>query len=469
MSSEHASTSASSCSDAAPSHSPIKPRLIWRGSLHLQDGTALPGIAFISNVQPCFSSQPPQSDSKQDAASASKPPLSLSKEQQDALSLSIEMVRHAPINIVEVVEGADRDDQGSLLKPKRIISSNPRENSDHIKVSYQAGGGIRMYVDPAFPSTVAYMERIFCYDDENDEEDIEAFSSSKRQQRVERDTAAGSANNVIVLSLDKSFRYSLDRTTTDQEDDVFSEDARSAWKDTLKSTSSGSIEAVLLGVKVREEDGSTRLEMHVGQKVVSKVVPRESSSSSNSGNGLFSYETIESFGVRPDDPAPRGLSRVLSAKYRSTPSLLSQRHSTSSSSFAAPAPPLPPAHRASSTTSLKRPPLSSTADGDARASSMPVLKRESSLQSEIFKKRLKVDQEGNDDTKIQEHNRSLIKKLVHHQLLGKGVEKSDQEYLACFGPTCNGTVLAFRRVIKTEVIDKSQAAIIVNKHLDMYL
>lgn len=469
MSSEHALISASSSSDAALTPSPLKPRLIWRGSLHLPDGTALPGIAFISTVQPCFSFQPPQHDNESEADTSTKPPLSLSKEQQDALSLSIEMVRHAPINIVEVVEEADRDDQGSLLKPKRIISSNPRENSDNVKVSYQAGGGIRMYVDPAYPSTVAYMDRIFCYDVDSDEEEMEAETSIK-SRRVEEIARAGSASSVIVLSLDKSFRYSLEPVTTNPEDDVFSEDARSAWRNTLKSTSSGTIEAVLLGVKVRGEDGSTILEMHVGQKVVSKVVQRESvSSSSSTSNSLFSYKGANQFGVRPDDPAPRGLSRVLSAKYRSIPSLLSQRSSSSSSPFAAPAPPLPPAHRSSATLSHQRPSLSSTADGEIRASSMPVLKRESSLQSEVSKKRLKADQEGSDDTRMQEHNRSLIKKLVHHQLLGKGVEKSDEDYLACFGPTCNGTVLAFRKVIKTEAIDKLQAALVVNKHLDMYL
>lgn len=71
--------------------------------------------------------------------------------------------------------------------------------------------------------------------------------------------------------------------------------------------------------------------------------------------------------------------------------------------------------------------------------------------------------------KIEEKNRSLIKKLVHHQLLGKGLEKTDEEYLKCFNPTCNGTVLALRRQFKIEVIDRAQAASIIEKHLEMYL
>jgi hypothetical protein len=454
---ENPKQSSAAASSSSTTASPLKPRLIWRGALHLQDGTALPGIAFVSNVQPCFSSH--LQAARENDAPTTKPPLSLSKEQQDALSLSIEMVRHAPIKIVEVVEKVDIGDDGTLVKPKRIVSTNPRENSDSVKVSFQAGGGIRMYVDPAYPSTVAYMERIFCYDGDSDEEDITNAADQQHKGKL-----TGSANNVIVLSLDKSYRYSLEDPSTKDQDDVFSEDAMSAWND-LKSSTAGTIEAVLLGIKVKGEDGSTNLELHVGQKVVSKVLQRNSSSSSLLGSA--SHRNTNAFGSRPDDPAPRALSRVLSAKYRSSPALVTQRTTSSSSSFTAP---LPPSHRASFT-SLKRPPISSTSDGDARSSSMPVLKSETSF-TKPDTKRVKINQQedGEDiDPKIQERNRSLIKKLVHHQLLGKGVEKSDEDYLACFGPTCNGTVLAFKKQIKIEAIEKTQAAIIVEKHLDMYL
>jgi hypothetical protein len=77
--------------------------------------------------------------------------------------------------------------------------------------------------------------------------------------------------------------------------------------------------------------------------------------------------------------------------------------------------------------------------------------------------------DGIDCDKIVERNRSLIKKLVHHQLLGRGLEKNDADYLACFNPTCNGTVLALKKHFKTELIEKTQAAVIIEKHLDMYL
>jgi hypothetical protein len=79
-----------------------------------------------------------------------------------------------------------------------------------------------------------------------------------------------------------------------------------------------------------------------------------------------------------------------------------------------------------------------------------------------------IDEFG-DSRKIEERNRSLIKKLVHHQLLGKGLEKNDEEYLACFNPTCNGTVLALKKQVKTEIIEKVVSASIIERHLDMYL
>lgn len=43
---------------------------------------------------------------------------------------------------------------------------------------------------------------------------------------------------------------------------------------------------------------------------------------------------------------------------------------------------------------------------------------------------------------VEARNRATIKKLVHHQLLGRGIEKRDEDYVACFGATCTGTAVA---------------------------
>lgn len=194
-----------------------------------------------------------------------------------------------------------------------------------------------------------------------------------------------------------------------------------------------------------------------------------------------------------------GLSRVLSAKYRSTPPVLARRSSSSSSSSSPFVAPNAPASR-DFISGTKRPIISVLSDeATARPHSMPNLKRHSSsdhhpmstADSKDGKKRAKTllpessssDEingkmgNENDETisinhsgrKIEELNRSLIKKLVHHQLLGKGLEKKDEDYLACFNPTCNGTVLALRKHFKTKIIEKAIAANVIEKHLELYL
>lgn len=76
--------------------------------------------------------------------------------------------------------------------------------------------------------------------------------------------------------------------------------------------------------------------------------------------------------------------------------------------------------------------------------------------------------EGNGE-KQQQRNRATIKKLVHHQLLGKGIERHDREYRTCFTPTCTGTALALRNELAQAPLDRARAAAIVAAHLDMYL
>jgi hypothetical protein len=292
-------TATTTASSSTSSVSPNKPRLLWRGSLLLPDGTALPGIAFVCNVQPSFSSLTLPTADKLD--SPRLPPLTLAKEQQDELGLSIEMVRHAPINVVEVIQKVDRDDDGTMLKPKRIISSNPKENSDQFRVSYEASGGIRMYVDPAYPSSVAYLERLFCYEEEeqgDEDEEMEAkdglgitTSSTTKEYR--------SSNNVIVISLDKSYRYNLDSSS--DAGDVFSDQKlTSTWQASNTSVNGAAIEAVLMGIRSQNEFGTT-LEMHVGQKVICKLAKENDRSMSE-----VDQKGSLRFGMRPDDPAPRG-------------------------------------------------------------------------------------------------------------------------------------------------------------------
>lgn len=78
--------------------------------------------------------------------------------------------------------------------------------------------------------------------------------------------------------------------------------------------------------------------------------------------------------------------------------------------------------------------------------------------------------EGTDEQQQQQQrNRATIKKLVHHQLLGRGLERHDREYRTCFTPTCTGTALALRAQMGQAPVDRARAAVIVSTHLDMYL
>ncbi|PWN42514.1 hypothetical protein IE81DRAFT_366622 [Ceraceosorus guamensis] len=72
-------------------------------------------------------------------------------------------------------------------------------------------------------------------------------------------------------------------------------------------------------------------------------------------------------------------------------------------------------------------------------------------------------------TALEARNRATIKKLVHHQLLGRGLERKDEGYIACFGATCTGTAVALRHTIATTPLDRAQAAQLVTSHLSMYL
>ena len=70
---------------------------------------------------------------------------------------------------------------------------------------------------------------------------------------------------------------------------------------------------------------------------------------------------------------------------------------------------------------------------------------------------------------METKNRATIKKLVHHQLLGRGYEKKDEDYIASFSAACSGTAIALRKTLAVMPIDRAKAAALVTKQLDMYL
>lgn len=513
-----------------------------------------------------------------------KATATLSKESQDDLCLSLEMIRHAPLHIIESVPGCELDDEGRLALPRaaRSYSSDGSEASksaaatqahasftaaaaaaSNVNISFEAARDVRLYIDPSQACTASYFERLFCYDDAAAQSSSD--SSTDLGCQAQSNSTPSYAPSVLLFSLDRSYRSIL----TPQSDlaDVLHDPV---WRNGSRnsaalsgsgvsyrgqSASESSMEAAVIAVRRTTEKG-TRTELHVGRKVTRRTavnggaVPLTAAASATQSTLGTSKR-----GVRPDDPAPRGLSRVSSGN-----ATLLKSHSHGPRRNAEFAVPLLPTRRRQTEERLEL--VHGSGDGGHDQKGSQVLLRQHSAPTGVTSSRRTTSEahardgsterpsatkrrvgnhtpgrrgekrartaEGRDrgsprvdasaeeeeeepsmppsvppipssskraqsavlpETKapatgavrktgrggstttagVEERNRSLIKKLVHHQLLGKGVERHDDAYLACFGPTCQGALVALRHVAKTGPIERQQAATIVERHLDMYL
>ncbi|PWN21779.1 hypothetical protein BCV69DRAFT_311499 [Microstroma glucosiphilum] len=70
---------------------------------------------------------------------------------------------------------------------------------------------------------------------------------------------------------------------------------------------------------------------------------------------------------------------------------------------------------------------------------------------------------------LETRNRGTIKKLVQHQLLGRGLERGDEDFERCFTAAYHGTALALRHTLSNMAVERLQAAQLVACHLGMYL
>lgn len=525
-----------------PSASPSKPRLLWRGSLYLSDGTELPGLAIVSTVQPTFASS--KSDKKElEDVSTKDAPFTLSTEQQDEMCLSIEMVRHASLRIVDVVENAVvKDESGNLSlqsnnDPRRSAnqtntlgtSSNlTNAANQNIHVTFEAAGNVRLYIDPDQHSTVAFFDRLFQYD----------FDTDDQKER----STGNCSTSALIFSLDKSFKDSLNHSSFESRSDsfdMFGDHANTG--SAYHINSSGIMEAVVIGIERLGSPSSSKssIELHIGRKIVKRIKNATHSEaqpiSSNTSISLSQHSVLP----RPDDPAPRFLPLKRPQKSlkpaTSLTSLFSRAKSfqdpqSTSSKFTIPTRP---------SFALGRSDSSQNKDFrmSEERSSDSILKERASSISAVTKKRggnhtpgrrgekrprnnyadtIGLEQQEIDDDpfleesveqledsfepskvkkedpdplmapplstnsrsssfsnkqtpSIEEKNRSLIKKLVHYQLLGKGVERHEPAYAACYGITCQGATVALRKHVKVQPIDRQIAAGIIEKHLEMYL
>lgn len=152
-------------SPAQPARS-SKPRLLWRGALLLGDGTRLPGVAFVSHLHPFISSDYEKGPEGTPGAAEA--------EAEADMCLALEMVRHRPLRVKEVLmddgSGTQIAESSWGTNEKRPWNAGKgkgkeREVSERT-VTWEASGLARMYIDPREHATLAFFERHFCSDTE---------------------------------------------------------------------------------------------------------------------------------------------------------------------------------------------------------------------------------------------------------------------------------------------------------------
>ncbi|PWN53599.1 hypothetical protein IE53DRAFT_140561 [Violaceomyces palustris] len=411
-----------------------KPRLLWKSSLILADGTSLPGLAFVSHLHPF--SAPSRSkpltelagnDANRTKHGFTNPGFTLGGDETDpaaaqleveaGLCLSLEMVRHQPLRIVEILTdegGSKRSDEAGTSQKRTLARSLSRSSSysqpysrpafaqrsnsiaagTEKVVSYESSGDIRMYIDPDEPSTLAFFERHFSL-----------------EERL-ADTCPQRTRKVFTVSLDPSLSPSLHSSAVSASaaGDIFS----SSLPSLTASIASGASEIIIFGqLEDSLDDGlqypsgelndmngpeprrrAKSLRMVIGRKVVKTVKLTEQAPTTQSqqfGRGFIhplqmptgrgrTSESLEASLItlfrgsnstplgwghlppRPDDPLPRGsIASLLQARERNRSlgkGTSSAKASTSSSST--PLNSSSPFLKPSSTTSV--PPSSSQRD-----------------------------------------------------------------------------------------------------------
>ncbi|PKI85917.1 hypothetical protein MVES_000188 [Malassezia vespertilionis] len=72
------------------------------------------------------------------------------------------------------------------------------------------------------------------------------------------------------------------------------------------------------------------------------------------------------------------------------------------------------------------------------------------------------------DPNVEQANRALIKRLVRYQLTGRGMERAERHYEACFQAAYFGTCVVFRHTIAACPLERRATAHVVAAHLGMY-
>ncbi|WFD21038.1 hypothetical protein MCAP1_003293 [Malassezia caprae] len=76
---------------------------------------------------------------------------------------------------------------------------------------------------------------------------------------------------------------------------------------------------------------------------------------------------------------------------------------------------------------------------------------------------------GTADPVVEQQNRTRIKKLVHAQLAGRGVDRAHPDHAPCFQMAYAGTCLVFRHALDSVPLEAAALVPVVTAHLDMYI
>ena len=76
---------------------------------------------------------------------------------------------------------------------------------------------------------------------------------------------------------------------------------------------------------------------------------------------------------------------------------------------------------------------------------------------------------GAPDPVVEQQNRTRIKKLVHAQLAGRGIDRAHPDHAPCFQMAYAGTCLVFRHALDSAPLETAALVPVVTAHLDMYI
>lgn len=467
--------SAGTPSTRSPQRSGCKPRLLWRNDLVLQDGTHVPGVAFVSYTNPFTSTSSPTRNAVAD--DEPEHPARLGQEEAEAgLCLALEMMRNKPLRISSVItersplapssRGLSKTQSfQQSLSSQSASQAPPSERQTH----YVSSGQVRVYIDPKEHSTVALFQRLFCLDP-----DLVTDADERRSAKI------------LTISLGVSGQVG---------DGLFGSAATTAPHSELtifaQSTEEGSALRLVVGRKVAVSPKRTTLAVSKGLDRT-RSFHRQDSMGSQSLHDVFSQAGIRMSqfgpmaaplkGPRPDDPLPRGsITAMLQARSkRKLNGAESRAEHRSDSPFIKIEP-----QEEEDVFGLDIKPFAAQQEkrrrlSDQKVAGSPDAFRPSPSPNPTW---IKPESEptpcktesvtpepfANCDD-VERSNRGAIKKAVHSILVHQyKLTKTHVDYIACYNQTCSGVWCAFRNTASTSKLDKAAVERVARVHLSLYL